>query len=283
MNKTILNYINKCEGWKRNIKGLHWNSKNLSQHKLCDDIADAISEFEDLVSEIEQSISGKLNTNAFSPTKSKETSLKVFVEGVISDSQRFLKKLDKMGKEYVGIKSECETFIGTMQRNLYLVNFTLKEDLKRRLRNELNESKKGEIRLSEAELKGILHEGVARALRNIMEMNELYSDWYDEEDYSGNIGEEGMVRSYDIGTYYVDQAEEDAMENGYGDDVAGYLEYWFSEIQSDCPWYWQKVGSGYGYNGKTIFSNDGIVCKDIFGQIMVDEYPIGDARRNQRG
>ena len=38
---------------------------------------------------------------------------------------------------------------------------------------------------------------------------------------------------------------------------------------------WQKIGSGYGYNGDTIFQNGGIVCKDIFGQIMIDEYLIG--------
>ena len=44
-----------------------------------------------------------------------------------------------MGEKYVGIKSECETFIGTMQRKLYLVNFTLKEDLKRRLKAQIDE------------------------------------------------------------------------------------------------------------------------------------------------
>ena len=137
--------------------------------------------------------------------------------------------------------------------------------------------KKQIIRLTESDLHHIIKESVKRVL---VETNELYDEWYEEEDYDGHTGEEGMVRSYNIGTYYIDQAEEDAKENGY-DDVADYLEYWFSEIQPDCPWYWTKVGSGYGYNGDTIFVNDGIVCKDIYGQIMVDEYPIGDARRDQ--
>ena len=429
MNKNILKYIEQCEGWKVGIKNLHWSADNMSQHELCDDIASEISDFEDLVSEVEQSISGKIKLNGFTPKSYKIVSLKSFVEDVISASQDFLKELDGMGKKYVGIKSECETFIGTMQRKLYLVNFTLKEELKRRLRDRINESmpknpmnvddggfekfmgrrpksirarinqiykivkkygidsrrysdehwqaiedyyraitslgcevemkpcghlsnadsiesdggycdyaedgmprskqyaikitfedgmsidgyikcmacgtmedpfsrydtcmvlwpkqnkvleNKGmgkQIKLSESELKDFLRESVIKSLRSLREMNELYQDWYDEEDYDGNVGEEGMIRSYDIGTYYVGQAEEDARENGY-DDVADYLEYWFSEIQSECPWYWQKVGSGYGYNGTTIFKNDGIVCKDIYGQIMVDEYPIGDARRD---
>ena len=141
MNKTILGFINKCEGWKVQIKELHWSSKNLSQHKLCDDIADAISDFEDLVSEVEQSISGKISLNSLNPDKSETPSLKVFVENVISESKIFLSKLEGMGKNYIGIKAECEAFIGKMQRNLYLVNFTLKEELKNRIRSKINESR----------------------------------------------------------------------------------------------------------------------------------------------
>ena len=134
MKKVILDYINLCEKWKVEIKELHWSAKNLSQHKLCDDIASAISDFEDYVSEVEQSISGKISLNTLKPKKAEVTSLKSFVSGVISSSQSFLKELDGMGDKYVGIKSECESFIGTMQRNLYLVNFTLKEEMKERIR-----------------------------------------------------------------------------------------------------------------------------------------------------
>ena len=141
MNKNILNYIEECEGWKVGIKNLHWSADNMSQHELCDDIADEISNFEDLVSEIEQSISGKIKLNGFTPKSYKITSLKSFVEDVISASKSFLKKLEGMGEKYVGIKSECETFIGTMQRKLYLANFTLKEELKKRLRDRINESR----------------------------------------------------------------------------------------------------------------------------------------------
>lgn len=140
MNKNILNYLNKCEGWKVAIKELHWDSDNMSQHELCDDIADSISDFEDLVSEVEQSMSGKLKVNSLNPTEYKVDSLKGFVEDIISASKDFLKELEGMGENYIGIKSECETFIGDMQRKLYLVNFTLKEELKNRLKSKINES-----------------------------------------------------------------------------------------------------------------------------------------------
>lgn len=103
-------------------------------------------------------------------------------------------------------------------------------------------------------------------------LRENIEDWYAEEDYNGQTGEEGEVKSYDIGSYYLGNAERDAEENGY-DDVAEWLKNWFFEIQVDCPWYWQKMGSGYGYNGDTIFEENGVVCKDIYGQLMFDEYP----------
>lgn len=149
MNKNILNYIEECEAWKVGIKNLHWSADNMSQHELCDDIADEISNFEDLVSEVEQSISGKIKLNGFTPKSYKITSLKSFVEDVISATQSFLKELEGMGEKYVGIKSECETFIGTMQRKLYLVNFTLKEELKNRLRDKINESRPKNLANSE--------------------------------------------------------------------------------------------------------------------------------------
>lgn len=140
MNKTILNFINKCEKWKVEIKENHWAANSLSQHELCDDIASEISDFEDLVSEVEQSISGKFKNGELNPEKAERVELKPFVEEIISSSQEFLKELGDMGEKYIGIKSECEAFIGTMQRKLYLVNFTLKEELKNRLREKINES-----------------------------------------------------------------------------------------------------------------------------------------------
>lgn len=140
MNQKILKFIEKCESWKVEIKNYHWSADNMAQHELCDDIASSISDFEDLVSEVEQSISGKIKLNGFTPDKAHETNLKAFVEDVISASKDFLKELEGMGENYVGIKSECETFIGDMQRKLYLVNFTLKEELKERLKAKINES-----------------------------------------------------------------------------------------------------------------------------------------------
>lgn len=127
------------------------------------------------------------------------------------------------------------------------------------------------IRLTEEDIHNLIRESVNKIL--LKETNKLYNEWYEEEDYNGHTGEPGMIRSYDIGTYYDSNAEVDAKENGF-DNLEDYLKYYFDEIKTECPWYWQKIGPGYGYHGNTIFKEGGIVCKEIYGQIMFDEYPL---------
>ena len=140
MNKKILDYIDKCEGWKTAIKQLHWNADNMSQHQLCDDIADRISDFQDQVSEVEQSIDGNLKFNKLKPTEYKVKNLRTFVQDVLDDTNIFYKSLPN-DDNHTGMKSDCESFLSDMQRKLYLVNFTMKEDLRRRIRNSINESR----------------------------------------------------------------------------------------------------------------------------------------------
>jgi hypothetical protein len=144
MDKTILAFIEKLETFKTKIKALHWDSDNLSQHKLCDEIAESIAEFQDQVSEVEQSISGKLPKNMFRPDNQnygEVGTLKEFVKNVIDTTNEFYKKLQDKGDEYIGMRSDCESFLSDMQRKLYLVNFTMKEDMKRRITKMVNESR----------------------------------------------------------------------------------------------------------------------------------------------
>ena len=135
MNNKVLSYVNKLEGYKTAIKQLHWGAKNLSQHKLCDDIADKISDFQDQVSEVEQSISGKFKFNRLKPTPYRITNLNKFVKDVISSANSFYKSLPNTD-DYIGMKSDCESFLSDMQRLLYLVNFTVNESIVKKAVNE---------------------------------------------------------------------------------------------------------------------------------------------------
>lgn len=143
------------------------------------------------------------------------------------------------------------------------------------IESKYKKNMKHRVRLAESDLHRIVRESVKKIIRESGQdrYNSVNDEWYNEEDYDGNVGEKGMVRSYNIGTYYESQAEEDAHENGY-DNLEDYLRFWWSEVQPECPWYWTKIGSGYGYHGTTIFRDGQTVCKEIYGQIMFDEYPI---------
>ena len=117
MNKKILTFINKLEGWKTAIKSLHWSADNMSQHKLCDDIASDIAAFQDKVSEVQQGIQDKkINKNELNPTPYKVKNLKFFVKDVIKDTTAFYKTLD--GDDYIGMRSDCESVLSTMQSNM---------------------------------------------------------------------------------------------------------------------------------------------------------------------
>ena len=122
------------------------------------------------------------------------------------------------------------------------------------------------IRLTESQFNRLIKETV----RNILKENECV-DFYSEEDEFGNVGEPGMVKSYNIGYYSVDNAMLDAKEFGY-ENLQDYLKFWWNEVSDDIPFTWEKLGSGYGYHGTTLPKLGNVVFKEIYGQIMVDEY-----------
>ena len=176
MKKLILDYLCKCEGWKTALQNIHWNADNMSQHKLCDDIAERLAAFEDQVGEVEQSMSGNLPFNKLKGVEYKVKNLRKYVEDIIADTNTFYKKVKNLGENYVGMASDCESFLSDMQRNLYLVNFTMKEDFKRSYKKKINESRKDmTVELSESQLRSLVSEAVHRVLGKSV-VNEAYAD-----------------------------------------------------------------------------------------------------------
>lgn len=106
---------------------MHWNAKSLEQHKLCDDIASDIADFQDQVSEVEQSIHGNLPFNQLKGTSYHITNLSDFINDVINESIKMYNSLSD-SNDYIGMRSDFESFISEMQRKRYLVNFTEKQN-----------------------------------------------------------------------------------------------------------------------------------------------------------
>ncbi|CCZ12800.1 unknown [Prevotella sp. CAG:1092] len=130
---------------------------------------------------------------------------------------------------------------------------------------------KRKVRLTEGDLHKIIRKSVKRILKESLEQDAL-DEFYSEEDDNGNQGEEGQVKSYDVGNLNITNLEEEAEEEGMS--LEDYLKYWWSEISVEyVPFTWETLGSGYGFHGKTITTVGNVVFKEIYGQVMVDEYP----------
>lgn len=130
---------------------------------------------------------------------------------------------------------------------------------------------KRKVRLTEGDLHKIIRKSVKRILKESLEQDAL-DEFYSEEDDNGNQGEEGQVKSYDVGNLNITNLEEEAEEEGMS--LEDYLKYWWSEISVEyVPFTWETLGSGYGFHGKTITTVGNVVFKEIYDQVMVDEYP----------
>lgn len=139
MKESVINFINKLEGFKTAIKNLHWSSSNMSEHKLFDDIAETFSNFQDEISEMEQGLHGQTEKNKLKPTSYTISNSKKFITDVLSDTKDFYSTIDD--ENYIGIRSAVENFIGELNKYQYLLTLTIKEEIVKRLKNEpLNEA-----------------------------------------------------------------------------------------------------------------------------------------------
>lgn len=169
MKENILNFLNKCEGWKTAIKNSHWSSENISEHKLFDEIADSLSDIEDVTAEIEQGLHGKIGKNELKPTSYTIEGSKKMISDILKDTKEFYSSI-KEGEEYIGMRSEIESFIGELSKYEYLMGLALKEDFKRSVGKKLNENKNmkkpnNAIRLTESQLHQIIKESVNKLLK----------------------------------------------------------------------------------------------------------------------
>lgn len=163
-----MSYINKLQSYKTAIKNIHWSSNSMSEHKLFDEIDKLVSDTQDEVAEMAQGIYGHLKFNDLRPRRYNITSSKKTLQDLLSDTKLFLLALNR-NKDLIGIKSVIESFVGELNKNIYLLDFCLKEDLKRRISNKINENKergkKETIKLTESELRELINMSIKKILK----------------------------------------------------------------------------------------------------------------------
>lgn len=159
MKTNILNYINKLQGYKTAIKNLHWSSKHMSEHKLLDEIADSVANNQDEIAEMCQGLYGKIKINELKPKRYKITNSKKMLFDLLRDTKSFNSSIK--GRELTGVRSVVESFIGEINKFVYLMDMCIKEDIKRNFKTSLNESKNTQlIAINENELRNLIREAI---------------------------------------------------------------------------------------------------------------------------
>ena len=226
MKKEILSYINVLHGYTTAIKNLHWSSGSMSEHKLCDDIAETLGDNEDEIAEIAQGIFGKITKNELKPVSYTIETTQKMLSDLLKTTEEFYSKLD--GTKFIGLRSVVENFLGEINKYQYLIKFCLKEDLKRKYSSSVNENK--QIHLSINQIKDLVME-------TYQMVNEVYLGDYNYDSFVVIDDSDSALLSTFIVEHSQDNAFNDAVEyaqsealnNKYGSySVYGCVdnEYW---------------------------------------------------------
>lgn len=235
MKRNVLTFINKLQSYKTAIKNLHWSAKNMSEHKLWDEIADTVADTQDEVAEIAQGIFGNIKLNELKPRRYNITNSKKTLIDITRDTKLFYATI-KRGETFVGIRSVVESFIAELEKYQYLMNFCIKEDIKRNLKSSLNESKQTnntKIKLTEQELRSIIKEAINNVLNEDFKQDEIDASWDAYEKtrqplsrYRDNNTLETYLDDendwYKFGKDNYDEVMDD--ENGYQDKLDDFLD-----------------------------------------------------------
>lgn len=107
------------EGWKTKIKNLHWSAFNLNTHKLLDEIADTVNNFQDSLAEDYMGIEGKLSSDFLKGYDILVDNTESLLKEMLNKTISFYDTLSGTTL-YKGIKSETESFIHSINKFIYL-------------------------------------------------------------------------------------------------------------------------------------------------------------------
>lgn len=119
-NNLIPSFLCVIEGWKTKIKNLHWAAPNMNTHKLLDEIAEFVSNFQDSLAEDYMGISGKLDSNFLVGTTCSSDTTKDLLQTMSIRTRSFYEQIPERSI-YSGIKSETEAFIHDINKYMYLI------------------------------------------------------------------------------------------------------------------------------------------------------------------
>ena len=116
---VVVTYIKQLTGWMDKIPNLHWAAPADNTHVRLDELKDIIDGFRDSIAEDYQGIKGSFRPNEIVPVLCDCLDADCFIREIKADTLSFYANIPS-DAEYVGIKSECESFIHSINKYTYL-------------------------------------------------------------------------------------------------------------------------------------------------------------------
>lgn len=164
MQKSILLYLSKLEGFKTAIKNCHWAAKSMNAHEFMDSLEDIVSDHQDLVAEIVQgAYNTKIKVNDFKPRPYKISTFTKLVSDIYNAADKFYATIQG-NKRFIGLRSVMEDFMGKMQQQAYLNAMCTenKKEVKKLIKENMA---KKIVRLTESQLHNVVAESVNQILK----------------------------------------------------------------------------------------------------------------------
>lgn len=166
MQKSILLYLSKLEGFKTAIKNCHWAAKSMNAHEFMDSLEDIVSDHQDLVAEIVQgAYNTKIKVNDFKPRPYRISTFTKLVSDIYNAADKFYATIQG-NKRFIGLRSVMEDFMGKMQQQAYLNAMCTEGTMK--VLNLLKENaQNNKIKLTEENFFKLLSETAVGMLKEI--------------------------------------------------------------------------------------------------------------------
>lgn len=118
----IINFINRLEGYKTRWKELHWSAPSMSHHKLCDEISDILSGYEDEIAEDAQGMYGDIQVGEVRPVLPASRDAISLLKEIRADVANMKDKWNS--KMYTGLVNESDDLFHDLNKYIYLFNKT---------------------------------------------------------------------------------------------------------------------------------------------------------------
>ena len=170
--KSILIYLSKLEGFKTAIKNCHWAAKSMNAHEFMDSLEDIVSDNQDLFAEITQgAYNTKIKVNDFKPKPYRISTFTKLVTDIYNAADKFYSTIQG-NKRFIGLRSVMEDFMGKMQQQAYLNAMCTEGTM--RVMNVLKENcKTDKMRLTEDVFIDLVNETVMRVINESFWVNDV--------------------------------------------------------------------------------------------------------------